>query len=245
MAISTSGIGNVLGGTAGGLAGSLFGPLGTALGSSAGAALGGVGGAGIEAIPTLMENDAEKENKRRLKELQRMQEMGTLGLTEAEKQQLFTGAQGQIQGQLRQAQAGIRSAGAAGMGGAGTEALRQAQLAEGEAGLVAQVARDVEAKNLERKRELEGEIQERIATQSEYQTARRQALAEIAAAGVGGFQESLAVEKEARGKAVSPAEIAAYAKARKLSYDEAEAMISLEAKRPGMSRYGSIASEGV
>jgi hypothetical protein len=238
MAISTSGIGNILGGTLGTFAG---GPVGTAIG----AGLGGAIGAGIEAIPTFMESDAEKENKRRLKELKQMQELGTLGLTEAEKQQLFTGAQGQIQGQLRQAQAGIRSAGAAGMGGAGTEALRQAKLAEGEAGLVAQVARDIEAKNLERKRELEGEIQERIATQADLQTARRQAVAEIAAAGVGGFQESLAVEKEARGKAVSPAEIAAYAKARKLSYDEAEAMISLEAKRPGMSRYGSIASEGV
>lgn len=237
MAISTSGIGNILGGTLGTFAG---GPVGTAIG----AGLGGAIGAGIEAIPTFMESDAEKENKRRLKELQRMQEMGTLGLTEAEKQNLFTGAQSQIQGQLRQAQAGIRAAGAAGMGGAGTEALRQAKLAEGEAGLVAQVARDVEAKNLERQRELEGEIQERIATQADLQTARRQAVAEIAAAGVGGFQESLAVEKEARGKAVSPAEIAAYAKARKLSYDEAEAMISLEAKRPGMTRYGSIATEG-
>lgn len=238
MAITTSGIGNILGGTLGTFAG---GPVGSAIG----AGLGGAIGAGIEAIPTFMESDAEKENKRRLKELKQMQELGTLGLTEAEKQQLFTGAQGQIQGQLRQAQAGIRSAGAAGMGGAGTEALRQAKLAEGEAGLVAQVARDIEAKNLERKRELEGEIQERIATQADLQTARRQAVAEIAAAGVGGFQESLAVEKEARGKAVTPAEIAAYAKARKLSYDEAEAMISLEAKRPGMSRYGSIASEGV
>lgn len=238
MAISTSGIGNILGGTLGTFAG---GPVGTAIG----AGLGGAIGAGIEAIPTFMESDAEKENKRRLKELKQMQELGTLGLTEAEKQALFTGAQGQIQGQLRQAQAGIRAAGAAGMGGAGTEALRQAKLAEGEAGLVAQVARDVEAKNLERKRELEGEIQERIATQADLQTARRQAVAEIAAAGVGGFQESLAVEKEARGKAVTPAEIAAYAKARKLSYDEAEAMISLEAKRPGMSRYSSIASEGV
>lgn len=238
MAITTSSIGNILGGTLGTFAG---GPVGTAIG----AGLGGALGAGIEAIPTFMESDAEKENKRRLKELKQMQELGTLGLTEAEKQALFTGAQGQIQGQLRQAQAGIRAAGAAGMGGAGTEALRQAQMAEGQAALVGQVSRGIEEKNLERKRELEGEIQERIATQADLQTARRQALAEIASAGVGGFQESLALEKEARGKEVTPAEIAAYAKARKLSYDEAAAMISLEAKRPGMSRYSPIASEGV
>ena len=237
MAISTSGIGNILGGTLGTFAG---GPIGTAIG----AGLGGAIGAGIEAIPTLMESDAEKENKRRLKELKRMQELGTLGLTEAEKQSLFTGAQAQAAGQMRQAQSQIRAAGAAlGGSGSGAEALRQAQMAEGMAGIQAGISRDVEAQNLQRKRELEAEIQDRIATQAELQTARRQALAEIASAGVTGFRESVETELEARGRAPTPAEIAAYAKARNVSQEEAEAMISLEAKRPGMSRYNSIATE--
>jgi hypothetical protein len=237
MAIGSS-IGGTIGGTLGTFAG---GPIGTAIGTGLGAAL----GAGIEAIPTLMENDAEKENKRRLAQLQRMQEMGALGLTEAEKQSLFTGAQAQAAGQMRQAQSQIRAAGAAlGGSGAGAEALRQAQMAEGMAGIQAGIARDVEAKDLERQRELEAEIQERIATKSDYDVARRQALAEIASAGLQAGTERFTAEKLIQGKVPTSAEVAAFAKMRKISQEEAEALLSLEAKRPGISsRYGSIATE--
>jgi len=235
--LTAPGIAEFLGG---GLGTIVAGPAGTAIGAGLGAAL----GAGIEAIPTFMESDAEKENKRRLAQLKRMQEMGALGLTEAEKQSLFTGAQAQIQGQLRQAQAGIRAAGAAGMGGAGAEALRQAKLAESEAALVGQVSRDVEAKNLERQRELEAEIQERIAAKSDYDLARRQALAEIGSAALQAGQEQFAAERLIQGKTPTSAEIAAFAKLRKISNEDAAALLALEAKRPGASsRYSSIATE--
>lgn len=236
MAKGTS-LGSTVGGAIGTFAG---GPAGAAVGAGLGAAL----GAGIEAIPTFMQTDAEKENKRRLAELQRMQEMGTLGLTEAEKQQLFTSGQSQIQGQLRQAQTAMRAAGAAGMGtGAGTEALRAAQLAEGQAGLVAQVSRNVEAENLKRQRELEQEIQERIATKSDYDLARRQAIAEIGSAGLQAGMQQFTAERLIQGKAATPTEIAAFAKLRGIPEDEAAALLTLEAKRPGIaSRYSSIAT---
>lgn len=201
-----NGIGSSIGGTLGGALGTFVGgPLGTALGTAAGSAI----GAGIEAIPTLMKTDAEKENERRLKELKRMQEMGTLGLTEAEKQSLFTGAQGAAAGQMRQAQAGIRAAGAAGMAsGAGTEALRQSQLAEAQARQQAEISREVEAQDLQRKRELEDEIQARIAAQSQIQQERRAAGAGIASAAFQGGAERYALESTIQGLGLGPKEAA-------------------------------------
>jgi hypothetical protein len=204
-----NGIGSSIGGTLGGIAGTTFGPIGTALGTAAGSLL----GAGIEAIPGLIETDAEKENKRRLAQLKKMQEAGTLGLTEAEKQQLYTSAQGAAAGQMRQAQAGIRSAGAAlGGSGAGTEALRQAQLAEGMTAVEANISQNVESQNLQRKRELEDEIQARIGAKSESDNARIAAAAGIAATGVQSFTERLAQEQTIQGKAPSAGEISAVAK---------------------------------
>ena len=204
-----NGIGSSIGGTLGGIAGTSFGPIGTALGTAAGSLI----GAGIEAIPGLIETDAEKENKRRLAQLKKMQEAGTLGLTEAEKQQLYTSAQGAAAGQMRQAQTDIRAAGAAlGGGGAGTEALRQAQLAAGMTAVEANISQNVEAQNLQRKRELEDEIQGRIAAKSETDQARVATAAGLAATGVQAFSERLAQEQTIQGKAPSKSEITAVAK---------------------------------
>lgn len=205
-----NGIASSIGGTIGGIAGTAFGgPLGGALGSAGGSML----GAGISAIPALVKTDAEKENERRLKELQRQQEMGSLGLTEAEKQRLFTSAQSQAAGQMRQAQTGIRSAGAAlGGTGAGTEALRQAQLAEGMSAIQAGISQSVEGADLQRKRELEDEIQARIAAKSETENARLAAATGIAATGVQAFTERIAMEQTIQGKKPSASELSAVAK---------------------------------
>ena len=224
-----NGIGSSIGGTLGGIAGTTFGPIGTALGTAAGSLI----GAGIEAIPGLIETDAEKENKRRLAQLKKMQEAGTLGLTEAEKQQLYTSAQGAAAGQMRQAQAGIRAAGAAlGGSGAGTEALRQAQLAEGMTAVEANISQNVEAQNLQRKRELEDEIQGRIAAKSETDQARAAAAAGVASAGfetgVAKFQQEMTIQ----GKKPTAAEIAALAKLYKVDIETATGILSLQSKDP-------------
>jgi hypothetical protein len=202
-----NGIGSSIGGTLGGIAGTTFGPIGTALGTAAGSLL----GAGLEAIPGLIETDAEKENKRRLKQLQLQEKVGQLGLTEAEKQQLFSSAQDQIAGQLNTARGGIRAAGAANMGGAGTAALQQAALAESQAALLGAAGRSVEGENLKRKRELEDEIQARIAAKSETDLARVATATGIAATGVQSFNERLAQEQTIQGKAPSKSEISAVA----------------------------------
>lgn len=164
--------------------------IGTAIMPGIGTAIGGIGGGLIGAIPSLIKTDAEKENEKRLKELRRQQEMGTLGLTEAEMQSLFNREQAAISGGLQQAQSQIRAAGASGMQtGAGNELLRQQQAAQQQAALLAQTTRSIEEKNLLRKRELEDEIQARIAADSEYNQARAEALTGVAVSSMGGYAD--------------------------------------------------------
>jgi hypothetical protein len=239
MASIGSSIGSIIGGIGGTAVG---GPLGTAVGS----ALGAAAGQAITAIPALIKTDAEKENERRLKELKRQQEMGTLGLTEAEKQQLYTVQQGQAAGQMRQAEAQIRAAGAAlGGSGAGTEALRQAQLAEGMVATEANIARDVEGKNLERKRQLEDEIQARIAAQSQAKQERTAAATGIASTGVDTFLTRFQQEQTIQGRAPSASEITALAKAYNVDEATAAGLISFIGKNPeaatSISKYLGLA----
>jgi hypothetical protein len=247
------GIGSSIGSLAGGLGGFFIGN--PALGAAAGSAAGAL----IEGIPQLIETDAEKENKRRLKQLQLQEKMGQLGLTEAEKQSLFSSAQDQIAGQLATSRGGIRAAGAAGMGGAGAAALQQAALAENQAMLLGSVGRNVEGKNLERKRELEDEIQARIAAKSEEQLAVAGALTKPASAGVSAYMEEEALQREIAGgygrgakdgggtgvgkgadgmSMLSPAQKDAIKKAFSLTSDEElQAFIQFQDKFPEASKY--------
>ena len=187
------GAGSSIGSLAGGLGGLIFGN------PSLGAAAGSAAGALIEGIPQLIETDAEKENKRRLKQLQLQEQLGQLGLTEAEKQSLFSSAQDQIAGQLATSRGAIRAAGAAGMGGAGAAALQQAAAAENQASLLGAVGRGVEARNLERKRELEDEIQARLAAKSEEQLEVAGAITKPASAGLSAYMEEEALKREIAG----------------------------------------------
>jgi hypothetical protein len=246
------GIGSSIGSLAGGLGGFFIGnpALGSAVGSAAGSL--------IEGIPQLIETDAERENKRRLKSLQLREKMGQLGLTEAEKQQLFSSAQNQIAGQLATSRNEIRAAGAAGMGGAGAAALQQAAAAENQASLLGSVGLSVEGKNLERKRELEDEIQARIAAKSEEQLAVAGALTKPVSAGVSAYMEEGALQKEIAGgygrgakdggtgigkgadgmSMLSPAQKDAIKKAFSLTSDEElQAFIEFQDKFPEAKKY--------
>ena len=198
-----------IGSALGSLAGTIGGPTGAFVGGLVG---GGIGGT-IDAIPALIKTDAEKENEKRLKELRRQQELGTLGLTEAEKQSMYTAGTNQIQNQLKQAQAQARAVGAAGMAtGAGADALRQAQLAEANAAAAASVSQGVEVQNLQRKRELEEELQARVAAKAQSDQEALQAGLGIASGGLLSGSQAYQDAKTMQGSAPSPMEIAAYAK---------------------------------
>jgi hypothetical protein len=203
-----------------------------------------VGGA-LEAIPSLIKTDAEKENEKRLAALRRQQEMGTLGLTEAEKQSMYTAGTTQIGNRLTQAQAQSRAVGAAGMGtGAGAAQLQQAQLAEAQAGLAAGVSQGVEAKNLERKRELEEELQGRVATDTEFNQQRLQAGLGVLSGGLAGGIESFKQEQTIQGKKPTAGEIQAFANQLKISTADAAGLMSYIGTNPEAAKYLEILGAG-
>jgi hypothetical protein len=219
----------------------LAGPLGTAIGTG----IGGLVGGAFEAIPALYESDAERENKRRLAQLNRQQQLGILGLSEAEKQQLYGAATSQIAGQLQQAQAQARAVGAAGMAsGAGAEQLRQAQMAEQQAALAAGVAQNVEAQNLARKRELEGEQQARIAAASQYKQQRLQAVSEGLSGALAGGLESFKQEQTIQGKAPTGAEILQLAKKLNISTADANGVLRYFGSNPDAQKYLELLAGG-
>ena len=223
------GVGSSIGSALGGIGGLLIGS------PALGAGIGGAAGALLEGIPSLIETDAEKENKRRLKQLQLQEKLGQLGLTDAEKQSLFSAGQEQIAGQFNTARGGIRAAGAAGMGGAGTAALQQAALAENQASLVGAVGRGVEARNLERKRELEEEIQARIAARSQEQMEVAGAISSIPATGLEAGIKRKQLEDTIRGKAPSASEMTAVSKLYGVDGETAKGLIEFLGKNPEMA----------
>lgn len=219
-----------IGSTLGGIAGTVFGPLGSTIGSLAGGAL--------DAIPSLIKTEAERENERRRKALTRMQEMGTLGLTESEKQSMYTAGANQIGGQLQQAQAQSRAVGAAGMAsGAGAAALQQAQLAEAAAKAASGVSQNVEVQNLERKRELDNELEDRIATEAEYKQARLEAAMGLISGGLTTIQKGGQKALTQAGSMPSMAEISKFAKLMGLDDKTALEFLKTKAKNPAASPY--------
>ena len=201
------------------------------------------GGAAIEAIPSFLPTAQTRENKRRLEELQRMQEMGTLGLTEEEKQSIFGSQQAQIQGALQASQAQARAAGAAGMQGAGAAQLQAAKAAETQAALVAGAQRDLETKNLIRKRELEQEIQARIAAKAEKSQERAAALAKIGSAGFEAGMEELGLSSITGGSKIGSSEISNAAKELGMSEEAVADMLRKILESGDLQSYTNLVGE--
>jgi len=201
------------------------------------------GGAAIEAIPSFLPNAATRENKRRLEELQKMQELGTLGLTEEEKQSIFGSQQAQIQGALQSSQAQARAAGAAGMQGAGAAQLQAAKAAETQANLVATAQRDLETKNLTRKRELEQEIQARIAAKAEKSQERAAAIAKIGSAGFEAGMEELGLSSITGGSKIGGSEISNAAKELGMSEEAVSDMLRKILESGDLQSYTNLVGE--
>lgn len=214
-------IGGTLGGVAGGLLG---GPVGAAIGTGLGSML----EAGIANYPALRKTESEKLNEKRLAELRRQQELGALGLTESERQALFGQQQAQIQNIIDQSQAGIRSAGAAGMQtGAGVEQARMVAQQEKEAQALSEAARQTELKNLERKRELEEEVFSRTGLADEYKKVRQEAISDILSAGLSGGTERFAAEKTIQGPKPTQLQLDQLAKTYNVTPEQAEQFLNL------------------
>lgn len=211
MALSAADLAKLAGGlgsSVGGAVGMLAGPVG----SIAGSAIGSTAGALISNIPALIKTDAEKENAKRLATLKRMQDLGTLGFTEEEKQALYnagTSATEKAASDVRALQSGT----AAALGtGAGQAALANQTQQEGLQTARATLERDLQAKNLEEKRALQNEIEQRNAIASEAKSRKQAAIVGIAQTGIGALDEELEKVKTIRGSKPSPAQLDSLAK---------------------------------
>jgi len=205
----------------------------------AGAAMGAV-----NAIPKLIPSLSEKQNKKALEELQRKQEMGMLGLTEAEKQALYNPATTQIAGRLREGGQIARQAGAAGMQtGAGSDLLRQTQAFEQGAAQAANVSMNVQAQNLARQREMEGDLSARQAQDNQYKQDRINSLIGILTGTATAVTEGLLQKDTDSGAKLSPAEIAAVAKKLNITADEAKNNLEYFGANPEAAPYSSLVNK--
>lgn len=128
----------------GGAVGSLVPIVGTAMGAGVGAGLGAIGGA-VFGGPS----EVEQARLKRLQELQRRQELGTLGFTDEEINARLGAAQGQAQQQMqgdRQQQAALLGAQDL---GAGSFAKGQQAQAQREQTVMAQLASQVQQENMQ------------------------------------------------------------------------------------------------
>lgn len=242
-----AGVGGSVGGMVGGAIGTAIMPgVGTAIGSALGGAIGSGAASYLTNRSAFDITESETENARRLAELKRRQEMGTLGLSEREQQSLFTKQQGQIQGQLQQAQQNIRASGAAGMmSGAGLDALRQSQLAEGGAQQMATVQRDIEARNIEEAAKQKAEIEERIATKSEYDLSRKQAREAMLAEALGAAEGALVLsDKAGTMNAPTQAETDKMATALGIPADKVAGIFPFLKQNPDLAQYFAMAMGG-
>lgn len=195
-----TGLGSGIGGALGTLAG---GPIGGMIGS----ALGSVGGAAAASIPDFIKSDYAKSNEKRLQELKRRQEMGTLGLTEQEKRALYaSGAEGisKAAQDVRALQAGTAASLATGAG----IAASQKQMAD--EALIAQKAAVNQAvleQNLAEKRAQEQELEQRKAMASEEKAKKISLAVSAGITGVQSTEEALKLAKQVRGRAPTSAEI--------------------------------------
>ena len=129
------------------------------------------GGSAIGALPDIIPSKYERDQKKRLKEMQRKQEMGALGLTERERAAI----EGQMRGTRQQAQA-YADAERARL----TQPTAQPQMAllgqqmadESRQRLEADLASQVLGMDLSRQAEQEQEIKDLEAAQGEYRRRR-------------------------------------------------------------------------
>lgn len=143
------------------------------------------GATAIGGLPDIIPSQHERNQKRELEKLQRQQEMGALGLSDAERKLLEDTYQMKTQSSFdaASAQRDRLLQGGMGVGGA-DKLLADAATAEAQGRVAAQNAQAVEAANIQKAKEQEQLIRDLQAAQGEYARARADALvAPFSAAG--------------------------------------------------------------
>lgn len=166
-------------------------PLTLSLLSQAGIAAGGTLAA---ALPDIIPSRYEKDQRKKLQDLQRQQEMGMLGLTEQERRAI----ENQLQTKAAQSEAfaqAERQRLTSGSPQFGRELL-SAQIADEAAQRQAQqAAQQILALDLQKQQQQEQEIRDLEAAQAEYKRRRAEAITAPLSAGAETAVSSIAVEK--------------------------------------------------
>jgi len=239
-----AGVGGSIGSVAGTLLGAyLGGPVGASLGGTLGA---GIGGA-LDSAGGPDKSRQELENERRLLKLQKLEEQNMLGLSVEEKdalqlQQVTAGG-----ANLQRMQDISAQAGAAGMAtGAGQDQLRGAAAGQSSALMLANISRDIQQKDIMRKRELEEEMKALTASISEYEERINAEEATKTKETISGGMDAFSMAQTAEGAPISQPEISAAKKQYGFETNE-EALEFIQWQRSngaGAAEYSSLVSGG-
>lgn len=190
-------------------------------------------------LPNLIPSQYEREQKKKLKELQRKQELGMLGLTEQERSILEGRLQSRSQAAAEQSQADINRLLAGGGQALGGQALLGAQLAsETRQRQESDISKQLEQENLAKQQQQLDEIAALEAGQAEYKAKRKAAVGGIAATTLEGALRTAAQTQYIQGgKAPSPDVVKAYAAQLQIPEDQARGLLEFSAMYPEQAMY--------
>jgi hypothetical protein len=154
------------------------------------------GATAVGALPDIIPSKFEREQKKRLQDLQRQQELGALGLTDQERSALENKMQTTARQAMQQADLTQRQY-AQQLGGAqsGLALLGQQIGAEQGARTQAQVQQAIEEQDLAKKQRQEQELRALEAQQAEYKRKRAEALTKPITAGAETYTSQMATDK--------------------------------------------------
>ncbi len=201
-----------------------------ALPAIAASVLTGVAGQTLGSIGALIPTELEKKNRQRLKELERLEEMNALGLTEQERS-VVEGKLTQKSAKASELASSERNRLLASGGASSGQALEQAMLGDEQVSRqLTQVQQIVEEQDLAKRRTQTEELRALEAADAEVKAKRISAVAGIASAGLEGGLASAAQQK-----LLSPGNISATAKTYGIGEDQAKAFLEAQSANPTLA----------
>jgi len=191
-------------------------------------------GAAAGTAGTLLPSDLDKRNAAELRRLKRKQELGALGLSEAEMDAMYRQEATQRAASQRASDAQRRAL-LSGQGAGAGASLQQAVLSDEQDAMAAErsAARIAEA-DAKRAREEEQEIEDRVAAQSERAMEKRASVADLLGAGAMAASETYQTKLLTQGKDIPQGAIEAYAKRSGMSSEEAAGYLNFFSENPHM-----------
>jgi hypothetical protein len=210
------------------------------------AILAGTAASAAGTLPSLIPSKFEREQKRRLEDLQKKEAAGRLGLSEQQQGLMERRLQGGAQAAAMGAEAERNRLLAGGGAASGGQALLGAQLADEERQRAQErISTEIMAADLEAKRRQEEEIRALEAARGQTQAEAQAAAGAILGAGVeAGFTTAAQERLFAGARAPTQQSVQALATSLGVSPDEARGYIELSATNPEVFKYLTVMQGG-